>query len=514
MKILGIEDMLGVEAAAIRGGTDADELMERAGEAMAAAMAREYGARSSAWVAVGKGNNGGDGLVVARHLARAGWETRVHLSAGEADLGELPRRKLEALRAANLGVVIELPDQFPRFPGAGGVLVDGLLGIGSKGPLRGGLAACVRSMNEARERRHLRTVALDFPSGLRAFAEAPKPPGADVVVADLTLTVGFAKTDLVEEAWAGWVGRLEVIPLFDPALAPAEANELLTPVDLGGLLPRRGALSHKGTYGRALIVGGSPGFLGAPAMAARAALRMGAGLVNVALPGNLVDAGAALCPPEAMVVPRAPWGRFAHLLGQAHGVGIGPGLGTSREAAAMVKWVAHASSGPLVVDADALNLVAAAPGLLGGARAPLVLTPHPGEAKRLMGKDFSLSERPSVARELAERFHAVVVLKGVRTIVAAPGRPLAINGTGNPGLAKGGSGDTLTGIIVALLAQHLTPWDAARLGVWLHGRAADLAVRNLGSEEALLPSDVADSLGLALADLRGRQVQGLPAAQR
>lgn len=494
MKIVSTAELVEREQAVIAAGTSAADLMERAGRGMAEIILREFPAVRRGLIVVGKGNNGGDGLVVARYLAAAGWQVRVVLAEGEKSLRDLPREQWQRLGAEHPDVLShpQLHDTF--FPAANELLIDALLGVGSNGLLRPAMAALVERINRARAQRFFRTVALDVPSGLPGDPE-------HAVMADLTITVGAVKDFLVREEYSGRVGRIETVPLFEDAF-PA-GDRLLVARTLAPLLPRRSAYSHKNTYGRALIVGGSVGFVGAPILTARAALRTGAGLTTLAVPKSIYPLVAAQVPPEVMVSLRAANDDFLDLVEAAKTIAVGPGLGLDSDAKRILEFILKKATVPLVLDADALTLLAAKPGLFKTAKAPLILTPHPGEMRRLLGREFAVSERPAVARELSAKYNAVVVLKGTRTIIAAPDEPLAYNSTGNPGLAVGGSGDTLTGIITSLLAQNLKPYDAARLGVWLHGRAADLALRARGCEEGLLPTDVSEHLGAAIVALRG-----------
>jgi ADP-dependent NAD(P)H-hydrate dehydratase / NAD(P)H-hydrate epimerase len=499
MKIVTAQEMVEFEKQVIAGGVSAADLMEQAGRSMARIIRSRYPASHEALIVVGKGNNGGDGLVVARHLAATGWTVRVLIPEGDKPLRELPRKQLDVLSSEHPAVMVYSQWHESLFPKADGIVVDALLGVGTKGALRGVMAEVVAAINAARTRNFFRTVALDLPTGL------PDDPEHSIV-ADLTITVGYVKDFLVRESLAAQVGGIETVPLFSDTLGARE--ELLDARTLSALLPRRSALSHKNTYGRALIIGGCPGFIGAPVLAAQAALRSGAGLTSLATRIPVCSMVAALCPPEVMVqgVMARYAKHFSGILDKAAAVAVGPGLGTDAESQRTLAFVLKHATGPLVVDADALTLLAAKPALFKTAKTPLILTPHPGEMKRLLGRDFTLDERPAVARELSDKYQCVVVLKGTRTIIASPVHPvLYYNSTGNPGMAVGGSGDTLTGIVTALLAQGLAPADAARLGVWLHGRAADIALSKRDCEEGLLPTDVVNELHAALGSLRARE---------
>ncbi len=498
--------MVALEKRAIEAGAEENALMEQAAAGMVRVILQQFPEKHAACILVGKGHNGGDGLVVARLLSETGRRVSVHCLGKWADCRPLPQQKLAELQAACPKVVVTEDAQDIAWPGADGLLIDALLGVGTTGELKTFYRELVEAVNWKRDQLFFRTVALDGPTGL--LAEVPAGQERVAIKADLTVTVGYPKEPLVREGLSGWVGRIEVVPLFTEL--PATEDEVLVGHELAPLLPYRSALSHKNNFGRAIIIGGSEGFLGAPMMAAEAALRMGAGLLNLAIPHALLTTAAAMAPHEAMLVARWPGGRLAQLLQDAAAVGIGPGLGTTREPEAMLRWLLGASTAPVVIDADALTCLSRHLDLLENVQAPLVLTPHPGEMRRLLGDEpVATEDRGVLARKFAEKHHVTLVLKGTRTVVASPGKPLFYNTTGNSGLSTGGSGDTLTGIITSLLAQKLSAWDAARLGVWLHGHAADLALQRLGSEEAILPRDVTESLGPALASLRRKAQEAL-----
>jgi hydroxyethylthiazole kinase-like uncharacterized protein yjeF len=322
------------------------------------------------------------------------------------------------------------------------------------------------------------------------------------VVADLTLAVGFVKDVLCREALAGWVGRLEVVPWSAEPAEGKAPRQVLVPHELAGLLPRRAAGSFKNDFGKLAIVAGRVGFTGAPVLAVQAAQAIGVGLLSVVTRGDAQPIVAAHAPPEAMV---SAWqeGETPEVVVGASVIAIGPGLGTDEQALEMLRAVLSVGC-PVLVDADGLTLLAKNPELFNEAKGSLVLTPHVGEMGRLIGRKFLPDERETVAREFVEKHDVTLVLKGTRTLVIKRGGPFWINTTGNAGLSTGGSGDTLTGIIAGLLAQKLAPLDAARLGVWLHGHAADLVLAERGCEEGLTPTMLSAQLGAALVSLRAQ----------
>lgn len=505
MDVLTISEMLAEEKNVFSTGLTARALMEAAAEAMAVRIEAAYPDTRDFLLLVGKGNNGGDGLVVARRLMESGRNVRIVLTAAEDALGELPQSRLARLREADPDVsVLPWGKNFPC-PGADAVVIDALLGVQAKGDLREPLASAVAWLNAARASNFFRVVALDLPSGLAAFEDQAAPENRDrAVVADLTLAVGFAKKLLVRESLARWVGRLEVVPWSSEPSASGPLQISLEP-ELAGLLPRRNALSHKNDFGRLAIVAGSPGFTGAAGLCTQAAQAMGAGLLSVVTRPEAAAIVASQAPHEAMVSGWADEGKIPGPVASASAIAIGPGLGKDAKALQMLR-AAIGIGCPVVIDADGLTVLSENMGLLREAKGPVLLTPHPGEMGRLIGRKFKPDERETVARDFVEKHQVTLVLKGTRTLVSAPGKPLIVNTTGNAGLSTGGSGDTLTGMLGALLAQKLFPFDAARLGVWLHGHAADLVLAGRGCEEGLTPTMLSAHLGAALVSLRRRAV--------
>jgi NAD(P)H-hydrate epimerase len=503
MNVVSVPEMVASEEEAFRGGVTASALMDAAGAAMAARILELYPKAESFLILVGKGNNGGDGLVVAEHLAAAGKPVQVVLAAAEKDLGELPRARLQRLRKSGAkATIVEWSDRI-AFPGSRGVVIDALLGLQARGALRGTVAEIAAVHNAARESRFFRTVALDLPSGLGGFEENATPARDAAIVADLTLAVGFAKEALVRETAAAWVGRLQIVP-WTWAPLPPSPRQVLVPHELATLLPRRSAASYKGDYGHLVIVAGSAGFSGAPLLCLQAAQAIGAGLLSVVTKPEITAIVAAHAPAEAMV---SGWEGDATppVLEKASAIVFGPGLGADERTAAMLRAVL-ALGRPVLIDADGLNVLAKNPALWREMKAPVVLTPHVGEMARLIGRKFKADEREKVARELTGRHDVTLVLKGTRTLITAQGEPFFINTSGNAGLSTGGSGDTLSGVIGGLLAQGLKSLDAARLGVWLHGHAADLVLSERGCEEGLTPTMLSAHLGTALVSLRAQAV--------
>jgi NAD(P)H-hydrate epimerase len=516
MRILTAEAMREVDRAAIEElGLPSLVLMENAAIGVVEAIAEAFGDARSAAIFCGPGNNGGDGLAVARHLFVRGWEARIflvtngHEPAGDAavQLAICRKAELQILEVAgekDLRVALEAAADCD-------LVIDALFGTGLSRPLDGLFARVVERINGL----PLPRVAVDLPSGL-AGGE-PRPIGPHVR-ADLTVTFAAPKIAHVFAPAADAVGRMVVTDLGIPTRLIDDVEEeagdlhLLVGEELIDLIPDREAGSHKGDYGHALIVAGSSGKAGACILAARAAVRAGAGLVTAAVPDPIlqtVDLGSI----ESMTLglPAAASGHLAEraadaVLAAIEGktvVALGPGLGQEPFTVAAIRRIALECPLPLVLDADGLNAFAGRAADLAGRKAETVLTPHPGELGRLLGVSTAQiqEDRIAAARGAAEETGAIVVLKGHMTLVAS-GTVVFVNPTGNPGMATGGTGDVLTGVIAGLLAQGFDALDAAVLGVYLHGLAGDLAAAKVG-EMGLAAGDLIETLPAAFAALKG-----------
>ena len=458
-------------------GSDPFDLMRRAGRAAWRCALRHWPQSQRIVVVCGPGNNGGDGYVLARYALDSGRDVRLVHLAGHEPRGDLAKRALEDCRSR--GGKAEVFDGL--LPPAD-LVVDALFGIGLDRAPDGDAARLVQAMNLHPAPR----LSLDVPSGVDvATASAP---GA-AVHATRTLEFIAPKAGLRTGPALDLAGALEIAPLdLAPELVAEEGAvaELLSPVHLRRWLQARPRDAHKGQFGRVLCIGGDHGRGGAVILAAEAALRSGAGLVEVATRGAHLPALLARRP-EAMGHDVERVADVADLLDRADVVAIGPGLGT--EAWGRVMFGAALAAGkPLVLDADALNLLAARPRPLPPGT---ILTPHPGEAANLLGTDARRvqADRFEAARALCARHDVVVVLKGAGTIVAAPGRPPRLLDAGNPGMSVAGMGDLLTGIIAALRAQGLAPIAAASAAVAMHAGAGDGAARDHG-QRGMLPSDL------------------------
>ena len=516
------------EEAAFARGVEIEALMDQAGAGVAQAIAKFFPYPGKCIVFSGKGHNAGDALVAAECFRRRGWKIEVRLAFKESDCSELMRKKLDALRRArseirdaitsgsgDTGVTLvelwaEVGDHLSAEQDAIAaeaylrtasrtIILDGLLGLGAKPPLRDPVRMACRHINQLREKKKAYVVAVDLPTGLDGDSGETDP---DCVVADFTVTIGFAKHGLLADNALDFVGRIEVVSLPDLKPGKATPNELLASANsLGPLLPRRKFGAYKNQFGRIGVVAGSKGFIGAALMTAQGALRAGAGLVEVFVPEEIYPIVAASAPQESMVKPVQT---YRDLLDEKIDIwALGPGLGKSR-GAEILNLIEDAEQ-PMVVDADGLNVLSEKIDILKQCRGPRLLTPHPGEMKRLF--DFAKMSRAHAARNFCEQYPIALLLKGSRTIVCERSRPLSYNSTGNPGMASGGMGDVLTGVCAGLVGQGLSLYDAARVGAWVCGRAAEMSIFQSGqSEESLLSRDVLNHLGNAFNELHNSPV--------
>jgi NAD(P)H-hydrate epimerase len=492
VRVLGAAEAREADARAIAAGTPGIVLMERASEAVARECVRAIRASplrgERVVVLCGAGNNGGDGFGAARLLRRSpvAGDVTVLLLAQRGKVSGDAAEMLRRLEGEG-GRVVEVdgPEGLEPIRGAT-LVVDALFGTGLSRPLDESSVPAL-AVRLASSRRAF-VVAVDIPSGLDSGSSGA---GVPHVRADLTVTFGFPKLAHLQTPSAGSCGRVVVADIgLLPGAGGDLAPEAVTARDIAPLFPRRPTAAHKGTFGTLGVVGGAWGMVGAAALAARAAFRCGAGKVVVVAP----EASRAAI--HALVAEATT---AAEIRGEGlAAIAVGPGLGSSPGSRALLD-AALATALPAVLDADALNLLAGRPESLKERTVPTVLTPHPGEAGRLLGVLTAavVADPEGSATRLADRSGATVVLKGFRSVVAAPGGRIARVLAGNPGMASGGTGDVLTGVVGALLARGMPAWEAASAGAFLHGLAGDLA-RERHGEEALVASDVAEGLGEAL----------------
>jgi ADP-dependent NAD(P)H-hydrate dehydratase / NAD(P)H-hydrate epimerase len=447
----------------------------------------------------GTGNNGGDGLAITRLLNRLGYGVKAFLLQFSKELSADCQANLHRLqRIDNELVSIVPPDTFITDIQPNIVIVDAILGTGLSRPTGGWVANFINHINLLPNIK----IAIDIPSGLPA--DTIHERDASIIKAHDTLSFQFYKRTFLHAEAAAYTGRVNIIDIgLDPTFINATNTQYKTleHPEASAIYRPRKSFSHKGTYGHALIVGGSYGKIGAVTLSAKGALHAGAGLTTVLVPScgyNILQAAL----PEVMCMVNGEkiiekienWERFT-------AVGLGPGLGTDNKTVAAVEEFIDASKKPLVIDADALNIIAGQPELLAKLPRGSVLTPHPKEFARLFGENTNSMIQLDNARIQAMRYNINIVLKGHHTVIVTTEGECWYNMTGNAGMAKGGAGDMLTGIITGLMAQGYEPQYAALLGVYLHGLAGDFAAKQL-SQEAMIPSDIGRYLGKAFLALR------------
>lgn len=521
MKLATVAEMQRAEAEA---GVPVAQLMENAGLAVAQEVWLLLGELAERRIVVlaGPGNNGGDGLVAARHLSEWGANVMVYLlrprDASDPVFAPLSQAGVPWAVAED-----DAKEGFARLEewlSGADLVVDGLLGTGRARPIEGTLAEVLDRLRAARDRRlPPRLIAVDLPTGVDADTGAADP---HAVAADETVALGWSKVGLHVSPGASFAGRVEVVDIGIPAaLGDAFVTELMSRTWARKALPARPPEAHKGTFGSALVVAGSPRYIGAAYLACSGALRVGPGIVTLACARSIFPVLAAkltettfepledkdgyLTAEEASAVRRALTEReYEALL-------VGPGLGQGGYPQAFLKALLPSLSSPLrvlVIDADGLNNLARIDNWWRMLRVPTVVTPHPGELARLTGLAVGSiqADRMAVARRCAAEWGVTVVLKGANTVVAAPDGRLRLSPFVNPGLASGGTGDVLAGAIVGLAAQGLEPFDAAALGVFLHGLAGEQVRRELGSA-GMLAGDLLPALPRVMKDLRGETGQ-------
>lgn len=501
MKVLSAAEIRALEECAVDAGVSWEELMENAGAACADHIREITDVEGrSVVILCGKGNNGGDGFVIARLLNAAGAEVSVVLMQG-APSTELSQQAYDRLTR---GINIYLPrDAFRLIDGAD-IIVDAIFGFGFKGTLPKNMESVVEYANAA----HALRISVDIPSG----AECDTGAVTGVCFkAEHTVTFTAMKPAGVIYPAAGYGGKTVVrrVGIKDEFIN-------MMPIDIHSvelssirpLFPKRDPEGHKGTYGRLLLICGSVGMAGAAIMAARAALRSGVGLLNIAIPHPLYQIMSQAVP-EAVFTLYDTDDSMESCIGEALSKAdvclIGCGLGTAAYAERLVEYVLKNAGCRLVLDADALNIISASPEKLHVAKKPVIITPHPGEMSRLCGRSISdiARDRIGTAKEFAAKHGAYVVLKGAGTVTAAPDGEVFINTTGNPGMAKGGSGDVLAGIVGSLSAQGMRPLEAAYSAVYIHGAAGDICAEEL-SQHSMLPTDIIDTLPKAFLKIEKR----------
>ncbi len=513
MRLIRAEEMQAIDRQAIEQiGIPGVVLMENAGRAASDIFSCEFEELYPGPVLVlaGKGNNGGDGYVMARLLAEQGWQVQTLIVGSSEDIVGDAAVMLEILQNLHQPISFIADASELRSSVASAkpvIIVDALLGTGLKSTVRGLYAVAIEIINSSATA----VFAVDIPSGVDG--STGKICGM-AVHADLTVTFDHAKIGHGSFPGAANAGALDVVDIGLPLRGRPQLESdvlLVDAADAADWLPERPGDGHKGRFGHLLLLAGSTGKSGAAALAGNAAVRGGCGLVTVGAPAAVHDilevklTEAMTCPlaDEAGLLGLQAQGLIAELLADRQALAVGPGLGQSEGLAELLAWLLTTTELPMVIDADGLNLLAGQLGLLRQRSGPpVILTPHPGEMARLSGLSIAEIEadRYQVACRFAAEHGVVLLLKGPRTVVAAPDGRVRINSSGNDGLASGGSGDVLTGMIGALLAQGLNPFTAAALAAWLHGRAAELVAQGQGVA-GMAASDLLCQLPVARREL-------------
>jgi hydroxyethylthiazole kinase-like uncharacterized protein yjeF len=517
LKILTASQIRQLEESCAKIGLPSEKLMENAGRAVAGGVKRILGGAEQRHVLflIGPGNNGGDGLVAARHLHDWGAEVIIYLLGRKRD--DDPNLKL--VRERDIGCVEAAKDeglgQFSNYLASADAVIDALFGTGTTRPFSGNILSVLERINKIRKKRpNQRIIALDLPSGLNADSGAVDPA---TLYADYTITLGVPKPGLFNFPGAERVGKLTVVDIGMPENLAGEAtSDYLTGELIGSVLPERPLQANKGSFGRVLVVAGSMNYIGAAYLACSGAIRVGAGLVTLAATPTLQAILAAkltevtyLVLPESrpdVVVPEASRLIAQQLVGY-NVLLLGCGLGQSEAAVKLVRSVLlpkqRRELPALVLDADALNILANVPDWWRHLNSDAILTPHPGEMARLTGMSVPeiQADRLGVAKKWAVEWKKTVVLKGAYTVIAAHDGRAVISPFANPGLASAGSGDVLTGAIAGLVAQGMPLFEAAACGVYLHGEAGERVKERLG-DAGMIASDLLPELPLVIKNLK------------
>ena len=469
------------------------DLMERAARTLTNAIMNKFGERGNFFaIFAGPGNNGGDALAIARMLKIAGEKTEVWLINPKNKLSPDCKQNLKRLKNINTHIHIcnnnFTPPQLPK----NSIIIDGIFGSGLNKPAEGIFAETIRFINNS----HAKRVAIDIPSGLHGEINN-KSDADNIIQADTTLTLQFPKISFFMPKNDIFVGEWHIlnIGLSSRAIEEQPSNLHYTERDeIAAMIHTRKKFSHKGNYGHALLIAGSCGMAGAAILAAKATLRSGVGLLSVCTPrcNNTILQTSV---PEAMTLPG---NGENHLLKppateRYTAAAIGPGLGTAEDTEKALLQLIDTCNIPMILDADALNIISKHPETLEQLPANSIITPHPGEFARLTGGIKKREEQLETATKLAQKCNICIILKGAYTAVCAPDGNIYFNSTGNPGMATGGSGDTLTGIALALLARGYNATTAARIATYIHGLAGDIAAEKYG-KTALTAGDIIDTL--------------------
>ncbi|MGN0032302.1 MAG: NAD(P)H-hydrate dehydratase [Candidatus Limimorpha sp.] len=505
MKIPTITDIRGADAYTIENEpVSSIDLMERASCGMLSwLLPRVRSVKKPIKIFSGMGNNGGDGLALSRLLFKEGVASVVFIVHNGKKYSDDCAENLKRLKNETDVPIFDIESRtdFPEI-NDDDVLIDAIVGSGLSRPLEGLVADLITHLNDNEAIR----IAVDIASGLNAdlpWTLFCKDSSPKILKADYTLSMQFPKMAFLYLENDAFVGRWEVIDIniHRKYIEDIETNNFFTTDDtIKPMLHKRGRHSHKGTFGHALLIAGSEGKTGAALLAAESCLRSGVGLLTVHLP-KVAAMPLQVYLPEAMISVDKSEECFSLLpdLTPYSAVGVGPGLGKKEETEAALKKLVQEIRLPLVLDADALNIISENKTLLSFLPEKSILTPHPKEFERLFGKTDNSMQRLALQCEMSQKYKIIIVLKGANTSVSMPNGACFFNSTGNAGMATGGSGDVLTGMILSLLAQRYSPEEAAVLGVFLHGRAGDIAAAEDGME-SLIASDISKNIGKAFKE--------------
>ncbi|MFZ3089623.1 MAG: NAD(P)H-hydrate dehydratase [Nitrospirota bacterium] len=510
MKIATSEEMQRLDKdAQTRYGISSLILMENAGMQTVRHIEEKYGGlkKKSVVVVSGKGNNGGDGFVIARHAANRGADVSVFLLSDAKGISGDARTNLVILKKMKVPVHTGISNLKGSLSKAD-LIVDAIFGTGLKTDVKGIHAKTINLINNAGRP----IIAVDIPSGIDADTGQIK---GTAVKADTTVTFGLPKIGHFIYPGAAYSGSLKIADISIPKTLIEKSlikTRLITKDHVKKILPARRPDAHKGDFGHVFIIAGSPGLTGAAIMAGLSALRIGAGLVTLGIPeglNNILE--TRLTEIMTLPLPQTEEGTIAvsartkifNFLKKADAVAIGPGLSQNRETAQLVRELMREVKIPIVIDADGINALAGHADILKKARGQVIITPHPGEMARMVNSSAAEinRDRAAIARRFSEQYNVITVLKGAGTIIAEPSGDIYINSTGNPGMASGGTGDVLTGMIAGLIAQRSPSPDAAIAGVFLHGLAGDLAAKDRG-EAGLIAGDVIEKIPEAIKSMK------------
>ena len=512
MIVLTPEEMRKMDRQSIKDAYPELLLMEMAGRGIAKIINDKYSKDvSNISIFCGKGNNGGDGFTAARFLDMWGYNVEIIFTANEDDLSEVSYTNYKIVKLRNIAIknidnlnnseveeIIEKSD----------LVIDALLGTGIKGKVRGVYSRIIDLINQRKDKEII-VLSVDVPSGVDALSGEIH---GQAVKANLTATMAYYKTGLMLYPGREYCGEIKVVDLgmVDSSLKKVGYNHyLLDEENAADLLPERKLQGHKGTFGKVLVIGGSKGMSGAPALVAESVLKTGAGLVKIAVPDFFAKQGinykkeiiTEFLPSQAETLSLKAYDNIKSIMDKSDILAVGPGLSQSKDIENLIEKILLNIEKPIVLDADGINGINNLE-LLFARKYPLILTPHPGEMSRLIDKSIPeiKSNKLDIARNFASKYGVILILKGATTVIALPDGDIYLNPNGNNGMATAGSGDVLTGIIAGLMAQGLTPEEAAILGPYLHGKSGDKAKSDLTSY-SLLASDIIDYLTIALKNL-------------